>query len=249
MRLTVLDYGSLALTLDTLVPGDGDGRWVEVGIPGYLIQTDDGRAYLVDTGLPNAYYVDPVAAARDDGYGRWLRRATATALNRPTAQLAALGLTPTAITHLVVTHTHFDHAGGMADFPGATFVVQHDERILPRPVYPRFSWPAGVVEQVVAGDSDLAPGIRFLHTPGHTPGHGSVLIELPQTGPLILAIDALYLPMVLERDNFAASWHEDLARASGHRLARLAAETGAWLIYGHDPEQWASLRKAPDYYE
>ncbi len=248
MRLTVLDYGELELALDVLVPGDGGGRRATIAVPGYLIETDDGHAILVDTGLPGAYHDDPVAAIRADGFGGWLWRARASADNLPAAQLAGLGLSPANVTHLVVTHTHFDHAGGLADFPDATLVVHRAEKERP-PAYPRFAWPPNARYQIVDGDADLAPGVRLLHTPGHTPGHCSLLVTLPNTGPVILAIDALYLPTVLERDNFNASWNEDLARASGHRLARLAQDLGAWLIYGHDPDQWAALRKAPAFYD
>ena len=249
MRLAVLDYGSIDLALDALVPGNGGGRSISIGVPGYLIEADDGRTVLVDTGLPRAYLDNPVEAIKADGYGGWLWRVRSDPDQRPAAQLAKLGLAPADVTHLVVTHTHFDHAGGMGDFPHATLVVQRAERALPEPVYRRFRWPDGVAGQVVDGDADLAPGVRFLHTPGHTPGHGSLLVSLPKSGPVLLAIDALYLPAVLELDNFKASWNEDLARASGRRLVELARETGAWLIYGHDPSQWATLRKAPAFYD
>ena len=249
MRLFVLDYGSLELALDVLLPGGGAGEWLTVGVPGYLIRTDDGLNVLVDTGLPATYYDDPLEAVRRDGFGDWLRKVEVSAENRPSAQLAKLGLEPDDVTHQVVTHTHFDHAGGIGDFPGATLVVQRAERERPRPMYDRLPWPDAVASHVIDGDADLCPGIRLLHTPGHTPGHTSVLVSLPQTGPMLLAIDALYLPAVLERDNFKASWSEGKARASGHRVARFAREEGAWLIYGHDPAQWTTLRKAPAFYE
>ena len=249
MRLTVLDYGSLTLALDMLTPGDGAGRSVTIGVPGYLIETDDGRSILVDTGLPHAYHADPLGARRADAYEGWIHRVDTSPEQTPAGQLALLGRARGDITDQVVTHTHFDHAGGMADFPDATMVIQRAERILPTPVYPGFTWPEQRRSEVIDGDHDLAPGVRLLMTPGHTPGHMSVLVTLPKTGPVILAIDALYLPAVLDHDNFRASWNEADARASGRRLARLANELGAWLIYGHDPDQWRSLRKTPEAYE
>jgi N-acyl homoserine lactone hydrolase len=248
MRLAVLDFGSLELAFNALLPGEGAGRWLTIGVPGYLIQTDDGKTILVDSGLPHDYLADPVAAARADGYDGWLRACAATAENMPAGQLAKLGLAVADVTHMVVTHTHFDHAGGLADFPAATLVVQRAEREQP-PAYKGFAWPEAARYQVVDGDVDLAPGVRLLHTPGHTPGHSSLLLSLPQAGPVLLAIDALYLPAVLERDNFKASWNEAQARASGHRVAALAEAEGAWLLYGHDPAQWATLRKAPAWYD
>lgn len=169
--------------------------------------------------------------------------------NLPAGQLAKIGLTPGDVTHVVVTHTHFDHAGGLGDFPGAVHVIQRAERELPTPVYKGFVWPEGVEWQVIAGDAELAPGVELLATSGHSPGHMSVMVTLPVTGKVLIAIDAIYLPASLERDNFKASWNEELARASGHRVAKLAEEERAWLMFGHDPAQWAEVKKAPEYYE
>ena len=70
-----------------------------------------------------------------DGYDGWMR-SRPTEENLPAGQLAKIGLTPADVTHVVVTHTHFDHAGGLGDFPGAIHVIQKSERELPAPVYP-----------------------------------------------------------------------------------------------------------------
>lgn len=249
MRLYVLDVGTLDVDRGAiLTPGDGAGEWIAIGIPGYLVQADDGRTILIDSGMPPAYVADPIAAGQADR-NRGVLRARVAPDHLPAAQLAKIGLTPRDVTHHVITHTHIDHAGGLGSFPQAVHVVQRAERELPRPLYSRLAWPEDVTYQVVEGDAELAPGMQLLATPGHTPGHMSVLLHLPQTGPVLLAIDAIYLPAVLDTNNFKASWNEALARASGHRVARLARETGARLIYGHDPAQWATLRKAPAYYE
>jgi N-acyl homoserine lactone hydrolase len=248
MRLYVLDYGSIELTVDTLLPGEGEGSWMTVGVPGYLIRADDGKVILVDTGMPRTYVDDPEGAAKRDGYEGWMRAAPEKE-NLPVGQLAKIGLKPGDVTHVVVTHTHFDHAGGLGDFPGAVHVIQRAERELPTPVYKGFAWPEGVEWQVIDGDAELAPGVELLATPGHSPGHMSVVVTLPETGKVLVAIDAIYLPGSLERDNFKASWNEELARESGHRVAKLAEEEGAWLMFGHDPAQWAVVKKAPEFYE
>jgi N-acyl homoserine lactone hydrolase len=248
MRLYVLDYGSIDLIADALIPGDGEGKWMTVGVPGYLIRTDDGKTILVDTGIPRTYVDDPVGTAKRDGYESWMRTAPGEE-NLPAGQLAKIGLGPGDVTHVVVTHTHFDHAGGLGDFPGAVHVIQRAERELETPVYKGFVWPEGVEWQVVDGDAELAQGVRLLATPGHSPGHMSVMVDLPVTGKVLIAIDAIYLPASLEKDNFKASWNEEVARASGHRVARMAEEEGAWLMFGHDPAQWAVVKKAPEFYE
>jgi len=247
MKLYVLDYGSIELMIDALVPGEGNGKWMTVGIPGYLIQTDDGKTILIDSGMPQAYVDDPVNAAIEDGYNLWLKSSPSEE-NLPAGQLAKIGLTPDAVTHLVITHTHIDHAGGLGSFPNAVHVIQKAERDLATPVYRRFSWPDNVEWHVIEGDADLAQGVKLLFTPGHTPGHMSALVELPETGKILIAIDAIYLPLSLEKDNFKASWNAEIARDSGHRAARIAAKDGAMLMFGHDPQQWSVLKKAPEFY-
>lgn len=248
MRLYVFDYGSIDLMVDVLVPGEGHGDWMTVGVPGYLIQTDDGKTILIDSGMPHAYVDDPIKAAIEDGIDHWFKSSPSEE-NLPAGQLAKIGLTPDDVTHLVVTHTHIDHAGGLGHFPNAIHVIQKAERDLEAPNYRRFSWPEDVAWQVIDGDADLVPGVRLLFTPGHTQGHMSALVELPETGKILLAIDAIYMPLSLEKDNFKASWNADLATESGHRTARIAEEEGAMLMFGHDPRQWAVLKKAPEYYE
>jgi N-acyl homoserine lactone hydrolase len=248
MRLYVLDYGSIELQVDALLPGEGEGKWMTVGVPGYLIRADDGKVILVDTGIPRTYVDDPVGTAERDGMARWMRTSPGEE-NLPAGQLAKIGMRPEDVTHVVVTHTHFDHAGGLGDFPEAVHVIQRAERELATPVYPGFTWPEDVQWQIVDGDAALAEGVELLATPGHSPGHMSVMVELPKTGKVLLAIDAIYLPASLERDNFQASWDEEMAKASGHKVARIAEEEGAWLMFGHDPAQWATVRKAPEFYE
>ena len=86
-----------------------------------------------------------------------------------------------------------------------------------------------------------------LLAPGHAPGQLAFLLELPETGPVLLACDAISRPAEIE-EGFADAADPPAARASAARLMRLAREAGAFVIYGHAPEQWADLRKAPETY-
>jgi N-acyl homoserine lactone hydrolase len=98
----------------------------------------------------------------------------------------------------------------------------------------------------------LLPGIELIETTGHKPGHQSVLVRLPETGPVLLAIDAI--PRMDQRDADTriigpADMDEANTRASTRKLMDLAAREGVTLIiHGHDPEQWKTLKLAPDYY-
>jgi N-acyl homoserine lactone hydrolase len=240
MRLYVLDFG--------LFQVHENGRII--GIPGFLIEAK-GATILVDTGLPAPYLEDPDGAARADTLDCYGRVVELTAEHMPAAQLARAGRTPADITHLVLTHSHVDHIGGLASFPQATIVVGKAERELPAPLYwgatRRVAWP-NQRYQLIDSDTDLVPGVKLLYTPGHSPGHLSILIRLPKTGPLLLTADAISRPDELADNRFKDAWNPTEARRSAHRLMALASKRDALVIFGHDPKQWTRIRKAPEYF-
>ena len=108
-------------------------------------------------------------------------------------------------------------------------------------------WPEGVGYQLVERDMELVPGMRLIATPGHSPGHLSILLALEQEGKILLTCDAVSRPAEMEEgvDN---AWDPIQSQVSAKRLMTIAAAEGAMVIYGHDPAQWQSLRKAPEYY-
>jgi N-acyl homoserine lactone hydrolase len=240
-RLYILDYG--------LFQVHANGR--VIGIPGFLIQTTGGQNILVDTGFPVRYTEDAAAATLADGlevFGRVLAMGPE---NQPAPQLAKLGLRPDDIDLVIMTHSDIDHVGGIADFPAAPMLIGAAERALPAPRYfgsaRPMRWPEEVEYQLVTEDMTLCEGVQVLLTPGHAPGQLSLLLTLPETGPVLLTGDAISRPAELD-EGFGGAWDETQARQNAERLLALAAERGAFIIYGHDPRQWPSLRKAPAFY-
>jgi N-acyl homoserine lactone hydrolase len=222
-----------------------------IPIVGYLIQTDDGTNILVDTGMHRKHIADPLATHRGLPFAEVLRiimRPEDDVANR----LGELNLRPEDIHILISTHFHFDHAGNHADFGRSRILVQrtcYEHAIASSaPTRNLFDLPH-LHYEMVDGDADVVPGVRLLETSGHVPGHMSVLVRLPRTGPVILAIDAMYTQETLDTENFAHYADPPRALASARRLASLASQEGALLVYGHDPAQWETLRKAPEYYE
>jgi len=91
--------------------------------------------------------------------------------------------------------------------------------------------------------------IRILYTPGHTPGHQSLLINLRQTGPVLLTADSVYLSEILDRDILPGVFHSEKETRKTIARIRDMRGTGMKIIAGHDPAEWALWKKAPDYYE
>lgn len=237
VRLTVLDLGRFEV--------HGGDR--VIGIPAYLLETAGGHRILFDTGFPPAYATDPGIADRDGlpAFGRLLDYGpTQTA---PGA-LAALGLVPGDIDLVILSHGHIDHVGALDRFTHAPIVMTRLERADPAPSYfgtaRPLAWPKARYV-LIDTDTPVCNGLTLIPTPGHTLGHLSAILNLPETGAVILAADAINRASEPD-EGFADASDPAAALASADRLLCLAP--GAFLIWGHDPAQWQGLRKAPGCY-
>jgi N-acyl homoserine lactone hydrolase len=254
MRLYLLTCGELDLDQTVLTPGRGAGTRVRIPIPAYLLRTDD-RTILFDTGMPDFLYEGNPRALADEGepdppwgipYGG--------AADTITGQLAAIGLRPTDVDLVVNSHLHFDHCGGNLHFAHCPLLLQAAQLEVARapdsPYQTIQGWNTpGLRYQTVTGDHTLAPGVDLLLTAGHTPGHQSLLLRLPNSGPLLFTFDAVYTRALWDADELGAAADPDAARASMARLRAVAEETGAQVIFGHDPAQWAALRHPAAFYD
>lgn len=240
-KLFVMDYGLFQVHSNKRV----------IGITGSLIGTDDGKWVLVDTGFAPKYVADRAQSSKEDRLDEFGVILEHDAENLPAGQLARIGLTPADIDLQILTHSHIDHIGGLEQFTHVPMVVSKAERALKRPLYwhghQPFSWPPEQNYIEVEGDVELFSGLTLLETPGHTPGQMSLLVELPETGPVILTSDTISRPSELE-EGFAGYWREDLAERHAHRLMDIASDRDAFVIFGHCPEQWPTLRKIPEFY-
>lgn len=240
ISLAVLDYGLFRV--------HANGR--VIGIVGFLIRTDRDETILVDTGFPEAYAQDAAAASARDGLGSFGEVLHLGPENLPAAQLARLGLAPAEVDLVILTHSHIDHVGGIAGFPHAPILVHAADRAEPRPLYfgqvRPMDWPDRRYI-TVAGDLRLGPWLELLHAPGHVPGQLSLLVDLPDTGPVLLTGDAISRPAEID-ERFDTAHDPAAAQASAARLMALATQRRAFVIYGHCPAQWPVLRKAPHLY-
>ena len=240
IRLTVLDYGLFKVHAGPRT----------IGICGFAVQTDAGEIVLIDTGFPAKYVADAQAATAEDGLGGFGQVLSITSENTPDAQLARLGLSKSDVTLMIQSHTHIDHVGHMDGFPGVPILIAKAERALPRPLYwsgkQAMEWPDRDYH-LVNQDFTLAPGIEVLLCPGHAPGQLAFMVKLPDTGWILLTSDAISRAAEID-EGFAGSWNVPLAMFHGDRIMRLARERGAQVIFGHCPQQWPTLPKAPQWF-
>jgi len=210
----------------------------------YLIQMSDGKNILIDTGLPADYVPAPGTPHAEH-------------VTNVIEQLATLNLSPDDIDILICTHLDPDHAGYNDSFAKAELIVQRSHYELARSGHPRYAgarahWDHPALRyRLIDGNTELFPGLSLIETSGHAPGHQSVLLDLPQTGPVLLAIDAVVMQRLftVDRKAWPTDDNEEELRASTQKLLDLVErERVALVVFGHDGRQWQTLKLAPDYY-
>ena len=109
------------------------------------------------------------------------------------SQLAELGLKPSDINYVALSHSHGDHVGNLKLFPDATLLVQKPEWEWRPPVgaSPFHPWMKAITPN---GDHDLFGdgSIVLIATHGHSPGHQNLLVRLPKTGAIMLTGDSVH---------------------------------------------------------
>src|ERR1700682_3095652 len=225
-KLYVLNCGEgVAGDISRWSPGVNEGKSMDFVDTCYLIKHAQGW-FLWDTGIPDAVAAMPNGLPPADPKAIHWRRPKTLA-----AQLDQLGVKPSDIEAMAVSHTHPDHIGNVEMFPTTMLYVQKAEYGWPgADGAPRFKpeHPTTKLE----GDRDVFGdgSITILSTPGHTPGHQSLLVKLPKTGALVLSGDAVH---------FKANWDnrvvpslnadQEQTKASMERIVGILAQEKATL--------------------
>jgi len=173
-------------------------------------------------------------------------------------QLAAAGFTPSDVTHFALSHYHSDHTANANEFAAATWIVQKAERD-----FMFAESPQGIIapdtfdklrdaEAVILDNEDYDVfgdgSVTVMATPGHTPGHQVVAVELANYGTVVLGGDLYHYPE--ERTTGRTPTFEldaEQSRASRVKVEEYLKATGATLWIEHDMATHAALPKAPAY--
>lgn len=253
-RMYVLECGeSKTGDVSNWSPGVNVGVAREFSDNCYLIKHGSSW-FLWDSGMSDALIAKPEGVSAAGGIlTLWVRKTLA-------SQLQELGVAPTDITHVAFSHFHGDHVGNANLFTAATLYIQtpeYDVAFGPEPA--KVGLNPALYEKLknnpvvkLNGDRDVFGdgSVVILSTPGHTPGHQSLLVRLPKRGPVVLSGD-----MVHFEDNWnnkrvpARNFDRAQSVASMERVAALLAAEHAELWINHDKEQSARIPKAPAYVE
>ncbi|MCK1277785.1 N-acyl homoserine lactonase family protein [Bradyrhizobium sp. 61] len=246
-KLYVLNCGEgTAGDISRWTPGLNEGKTMDFVDSCYLIKHSSKGWFLWDTGIADAVAAMPNGLVPADPKAVTWRRPKTLA-----AQLEQLGLKPDDVKAMAVSHTHPDHTGNVELFPQATLYVQKTEYDWPGANNePRFK-PSHPVE-LLAGDKDVFGdgSVTILSTPGHTPGHQSLLVKLPKTGAVVLSGDAVHF-----KDNWdnrrvpSMNANKDQSAASMQKIADTLTKEKAQLWINHDKAQRDSQKMAPEFYD
>jgi N-acyl homoserine lactone hydrolase len=255
IQLFMFQTGTLRTKVKYIKMNQGEEGF-EIPVPWFLIKHPKGNV-VIDGG-------NAVEAARDPR-GHWGDVVSAympvmDASENCVDQARSVGVEPDQVRYVLQSHLHLDHTGAIGRFPRATHFVQrleYDYAFKPdwfaRGAYIRddFDRP-GLDWKFLGGEYtdnyDLFGDgtICMIFTPGHSPGHQSFLIRLPNTGPVLLTIDAAYTMDHWEEKALPGLVCSSVdAARSVQKLRKIADDTGAMVVTGHDPAAWREFQHAP----
>ena len=247
IKLYVFDGGRVHLPdMNHLTPDRNVGVPVTIPILMFLIDHPQGLV-VFDAGIDIDRTEDPCLQVLPD--------------QRLDRQMKRMGYDPADVRYVILSHLHVDHVGCMPQFRDSTFIVRRQEL--------RAAWWPDVYERGYDFDTLLRtreltyiqPGqdeafdvfgdgtLVCIDTKGHTEGHQSLVVSLPNAGKIVLTGDAVQVTENLT-DGVppGMSWSSEHAVRSIQKLRHLEAQ-GALVVLGHELSQLDSLRIAPDYYD
>ena len=176
--------------------------------------------------------------------------------------LKKAGVSPEDIKYVVCSHLHFDHSGGIGLFPKAKYIVQRQElhyAYVHDPFmkggYLRDDFDKDIDWLFLEGWQDnqydiFRDGRLIIYfTPGHCPGHQSLLVNLEKDGPMLLAADACYTIENLDNYLLSGLSCDNSLYIKNLQVMNDLRHRGVTIVAGHDQDTWPNFKKFPEYYE
>ena len=241
-------FGDVGMFADD---GSMNGQSRTLVVPCFLIRHPSGDL-IWDTGFPDA------VAAMPGGRMELPQMGATVVLNATLqSQLEQLSLTPADIEFVSFSHQHGDHTGNGNLFAASTWIVDADERAYMfsdeargGQAFPGYAQLENAETRLIEGDADLDVfgdgSVVIVQTPGHTPGHTILKLQLANAGTVLLTGDMYHLAETRER-RLVPSLNTDRAQtlASMDKIEQLASETNARVVRQHVPEDFNALPRFP----
>jgi N-acyl homoserine lactone hydrolase len=262
VRLYLFECGTLKCHVENIKMNQGLGEEYEIPVPWFLVTHPRGNV-VIDGGNAPECATDPRGHWGDvmDVYEPVMAPEQACV-----PALQAAGFDPASVRYVLQSHLHLDHTGAVASIDQlpnakvvatrAEFEYAHAPDWFAAGGYIQADFDKPGVDWVLLDGTDdgydlYGDGtIRMWQSPGHAPGHQSFEITLPNTGSVLLTVDAAY---TMDHWNeqalpgFLASTVDTVR--SVRKLHRIAERSGSTVVTGHDPDAWPQFKHAPEHYD
>jgi len=253
LKLYVLDCGTVqARDLSLFNPQLPKGKQMDMAVPCYVIKHPTRGTLVWDAGLQDK--ISKSSNGVEAYQGAFHLSVKKTMLS----QLQEIGLEPKNVTYFAPSHLHLDHGGNANYFTHSKLLMQQSE------------YQAAFTKEAVNygfdinhyaklksathislnGDHDVFGdgSTIILSTPGHSPGHQSLYVKLPETGPVILSGDLYHFED--NRKNYGIPvWNDKkLTVQSFAKIDNILDNTSATLWIQHDPDEAKSKKMSPNFY-
>ncbi len=219
----------------------------------YLLETEEGYV-LYDTGFNREVIHTPVL--EDEYYTSrgWVPTPVSEDIHDLGKQLADVGVSFDDIKYVIISHLHADHSGGIKKCKNAQVLIQQAEYdyAMGEPAPPWFKCDYDGEEinwKFLNGDYKLMDGIEIIDTKGHSAGHQSVVVTLPESGAMVLVGDAGdFFKNFEEEIPCGENIGDEHALAAIRRLKQEVADRQGTLFLLHDPDWIRQIKLTPEFY-
>jgi len=253
LKLYVLDCGEISANeLSLFNPVYPAGTQKTFSDTCYLIKHRKGTL-IWDAGLPDVLINFPNGFEAGGAFTAFVHKTML-------SQLQEINVDPASVNYIAMSHLHFDHTGNANYFTNATWLIQqpendvafNDQGLALQFNPDSYSALANNPRKILTGHYDVFgdKSVVIISTPGHTPGHQSLYLDMPQSGPIVLSGDLYHFQE--NRDAYAVPAFNSSIRETVHSFVLVddfIDQVHATLWIQHDKPMFDSLLHSPYFYQ